>query len=240
MRITVPGVALIICLQFISAPGFSQQIPKNKYGLPVVNDVKLYNELVAVDSNKKMIDLQTMIPALAMDVKYATTNNFSHRKLYPYAKCFFRSDAAKALKAVEDDLNKMNLGLKVFDSYRPYSVTVQMWDVLPDSTYLATPWNGSGHNCGAAIDLTLINLKTGKELPMPSAYDEPTERAWHSYSCSDSARTANRTTLRSVMEQHGFVIYPYEWWHYFFGADWKQRYEMLDLSFDELTILQPK
>ena len=112
-----------------------------------------------------LVDVKRMIPGIVLDIRYATTNNFTGQKLYPAARCCLRREAAVNLKAVQQELHAMGLGLKVFDGYRPLSVQKKMWAVYPNPGYVADPAKGSRHNRGAAVDLTLVKLD-GSELPI--------------------------------------------------------------------------
>lgn len=211
---------------------FAQQLPLNKYGLPVVNNVKLYGQLVAADSNQAFVNITTYIPNIRKDVRYATAANFTRQVLYPQAAVYLRLPAAKALKAVQMELNKKGLGLLMYDGYRPYHITEKMWQIVPDDRYAADPAKGSGHNRGVAVDLTIIDLHTNKPLTMPTDFDDFTEKAHHNYSVSDPAIAANRKLLRNIMEAHGFIALETEWWHYYL-KDYKQ-YPLTDLPFSSL------
>ncbi|HRH60231.1 MAG TPA: M15 family metallopeptidase, partial [Chitinophagaceae bacterium] len=138
-------------------------MPKNGYGLPVVAKKQLYKQTVASDSNQAMLNISKLIPGIAIDLRSASTNNFMHRAMYPYGTSvtYMRLPAAKALLRVQQELNKQGLGLKIFDAYRPYSVTEKFWELVHDERYVADPKKGSGHNRGIATDLTIINLQTG-------------------------------------------------------------------------------
>jgi D-alanyl-D-alanine dipeptidase len=208
-------------------------VRKNQYGLQVINDVKAYCQTVSADSNKRMVLLRQYISPLIVDFKYATKNNFTHSVLYHRPELFARLPVAKALQKVEEALKEKGLGLKFFDAYRPYSVTEKMWKIVPDERYAASPAKGSGHNRGIAVDVTLIDLKTGAELPMPTAFDDFSDKAHHDYMQLDSAVKANRSLLKAVMGQYGFTALSTEWWHYFienYSED-----ELLDINFDLLN-----
>ncbi|AUD03729.1 M15 family metallopeptidase [Spirosoma pollinicola] len=191
-------------------------LPKSKYGLPVVNDAGIYKQLVATDPDNELVDMRTLIPDAQFDVTYATTNNLVKRKLYPTADVFMRKTAALALQKASQNLEKQGFGFIFFDGYRPYAVTEIFYEVIKDTTFVADPHKGSRHNRGMAIDLSLYDRKTGKRLSMPSDYDETTPRAFQSFMQSDSASLAHRAVLRSAMEGVGFAIFPWEWWHYDF------------------------
>jgi D-alanyl-D-alanine dipeptidase len=138
----------------------------------------------------------------------------------------------EALKAVEEELRPLGFGLKVFDGYRPYRVTVVFYEAYHDSNFVASPYTGSRHNRGCAVDLTLIDLKTGKEPVMPTPYDSFTKEAAADYAGATPAALLNRQLLQKVMLKHGFVLYPSEWWHFDFGG-WKD-YPVMDIPFEDL------
>ena len=126
-------------------------------------------------------------------------------------------------------------GLVVFDRYRPWSVTRLFWDVTPEDKkeFVADPSQGSRHNRGCAVDLSLYERSSGREVEMPSAYDEMTERAYPDYGGGPPEARARRAILRAVMEAEGFTVYSSEWWHYDY-KDWAQ-YPILDLPFSSLS-----
>lgn len=174
-----------------------------------------------------LVDLAEFDPRLRLDIRYATTNNFMGIVMYPEARALLQRSAAEALLRAHDRLIEQGYGLIVLDAYRPWSVTRMMWDRFPaDRAYLADPLQGSRHNRGAAIDVTLFDLATGEEVPMPSGFDEFTQRAHPDYAGGTDAERAARDRLRAAMEAEGFTVYPNEWWHFDF-ADW-QAYPVLN------------
>ncbi|GEO08522.1 hypothetical protein SAE01_10180 [Segetibacter aerophilus] len=180
--------------------------------------------------------LQPFISQLVIDLKYATKNNFTGRVLYTEATAYARLPVAILLKKINEQLNKAGLGLKVYDAYRPYQVTKKMWKVVHDERYTANPTKGSGHNRGAAVDVTLVKISTGEELAMPTAFDDFSEKAHHGYNNLSKEVLDNRALLKTTMEKFGFVSLSTEWWHYSLpnAAD---RFELLDLSFNQLKHL---
>src|SRR5690606_25537643 len=138
---------------------------------PVVRSVAQYHAQVQADSNMQLVK----VTDIATDVRYATTHNFTKQQLYPFAAVWLRRPAYEALQRLQAVLKPMGLGLKIYDGYRPYRITEKMWEIVPDDRYAADPKKGSGHNRGIAVDLTLIYLKTGKEMPMPTDFDDFTE-----------------------------------------------------------------
>ncbi|MEG5058811.1 M15 family metallopeptidase [Microcoleus sp. A2-C5] len=179
----------------------------------------------------RLVDIRKVNPNIRLDIRYATANNFLKRKLYSQAKCALRSSVAQKLALVQTDLEKIGLGLKVYDCYRPFSVTKQMWEVWPDPNYVANPARGSRHNRGAAVDLTLVD-RTGKELEMPTPYDDFTKKAHRDYNGGSAQSRKNRQTLENAMKKQGFIGITTEWWH-FDSEDW-QKFAILDVSLTEI------
>jgi D-alanyl-D-alanine dipeptidase len=204
---------------------------------PVINNVKAYKNTILLDSSKRLVSLQMFIPQLVIDLKYATKNNFTHAVLYSEPSAFARLAAATALKKINADLNKIGLTLKIFDAYRPYSVTREMWKLVHDERYAANPTKGSGHNRGVAFDVTLARISTREELQMPTQFDDFSERAHHGYSHLPAEVIQNRELLKTTMEKFGFVSLSTEWWHYSL-PDAASRFELLDLSFKQLNKLE--
>jgi len=215
---------------------YAQDTSLNKYGLWVIKDAKTLSYVIMHDSNKQMIDIKKLIPTIVLDLRYATTNNFMHKKLYPaISTTYVRLPAAKALQRVQSELNKMGLGLKIFDAYRPYSVTEAMWEPIKDERYVADPKKGSGHNRAIAVDLTIINLKTKKELPMGTSFDNFSDTAHQTFSGLPEQILHNRNLLKNLMEKNGFKPLETEWWHYFLPN--ANEFEISDVSFKSLKKL---
>ncbi|MGC9526594.1 MAG: M15 family metallopeptidase [Limnospira sp.] len=185
-----------------------------------------------VSNSDRLVDIESVNPNIRLDIRYATSNNFLGRSLYSVPRCLLRADVADRLSRVQDDLENMGLGLMVYDCYRPWSVTRQMWEILPDSRYVANPSRGSRHNRGAAVDLTLVDLKTGEPLEMPTDFDDFTETAARDYWGNPPQVRRNSDLLEYKMKKQGFVSLITEWWH-FDAEDW-QRYDLLDIGLDEI------
>jgi D-alanyl-D-alanine dipeptidase len=137
------------------------------------------------------------------------------------------------LDSIQRELETRGLGLKIFDGYRPFSVTRKMWEILPDDRYVANPKNGSRHNRGAAVDVTLVD-STGNELEMPTVFDDFSEKAGHDFMDLPQHILTNRSLLKEIMTKYGFMPIKTEWWHY----DLKnyEQYPILDKTFEEIDL----
>ena len=224
---------LFILLFFITSRA---QTNPNEYGLYVINNIETYNTLVEKDSNKLLVDIEKYITGIVLDIRYATNSNFVGEAVYNIPRAYTRLPVAKALKKVQNELMKENLGLKIFDAYRPYSVTVKFYYKVKDTNFVASPKKGSRHNRGCAVDLTIIDLKTGKEIEMPTEYDDFTEKASHNFKDLPENVLKNRQKLKEIITKNGFKVFTTEWWHYDFNG-W-ENYELMDISFEELTGLE--
>jgi zinc D-Ala-D-Ala dipeptidase len=194
----------------------------------------LFVTTICFNLQAKLIEVTKINPTIKLDIRYSTSNNFTGKIIYPFAKLFLEEEAAIALDAVQKELNTLGLGLKVFDGYRPLSVQEIFWKICPDEHYVANPAKGSRHNRGAAVDLTLIDLKKEKELKMPSDYDDFTPKAHRDY-LRMKAKTArqNCKLLELIMLKYGFIGIPTEWWHFDF-YNW-EKYPIQNISFNELS-----
>ncbi len=234
LSLYIPTVALLFFIHV--APTMAQHTVTSQYGVPIIKDIDSYLETVKQDSCKGMTELRSIIPGIVYDLRYAGTNNFMHRRMYPKNTklTFLRAPAATALQKVQQELNAQGYGLKIFDAYRPYSVTVRFWELVKDERYVANPSKGSGHNRGLAVDLTIINLSTGKELEMGTGFDNFTDSAHHNFTQLPQSVLNNRKFLKDTMEKYGFSLFDTEWWHYYWPND--RNYEVLDLEAKRIYI----
>ncbi len=204
---------------------------QNKYGLKTTG-LNAYHATLKDNPQKELVNLAVFAPDIVLDIGYATEKNFTGKRIYTLARAYARRPAAEALKKAQAEFRKRGYGIKVYDAYRPYKATVRFYEVYQDTTYVASPYRGSRHNRGCALDITLVDLKTGKELPMPTAWDAFDKQAWPTAIVADPAIRANRDLLISVMEQNGFTVYEHEWWHFDYNR-WND-YEVMDIDFEEL------
>jgi len=178
-----------------------------------------------------LADVKKLDSTIVLDIRYATENNFTGKKIYDEARFFMRKEAALKILEVQKELQRYGLSLKVFDGYRPLSVQKKFWEIMPDERYVADPKKGSRHNRGMAVDLTLVD-KEGKEIPMPTPYDDFTEKASRDYYDLPAQILINRKFLEDIMVKYGFTGFPTEWWHFDYKG-W-EKYDVLDVEFSEI------
>jgi D-alanyl-D-alanine dipeptidase len=182
----------------------------------------------------ELVELTTLDPAIHLDIRYATTNDFLGTPVYTQARAFIQRPAAEALVRALHKLQPLGYGLLIHDAYRPWYVTKIFWDATPPEgkIFVADPSQGSRHNRGCAVDLTLYDLATGKPIEMPGTYDEMSPRSFPDYPGGTSLQRWHRDLLRRAMESEGFTVYEHEWWHFDY-KDWHE-YPILNIKFEDL------
>lgn len=180
----------------------------------------------SMTNDVKFLAIRDVDPSIVIDVRYATTNNFTGKVLYPNDEMFLVKDAALRLKRVNDRLKEKGLRLKLWDAYRPLSIQKKLWETVPDDRYVADPIKGSRHNRGCAVDVTIVDSQ-GNELPMPTGYDDFSEKAHMDYMNLTTEQIANRQLLKDVMTAEGFTPITTEWWHY--DAPGWENYPVMDI-----------
>jgi zinc D-Ala-D-Ala dipeptidase len=181
-----------------------------------------------------LVELITLDPAIHLDIRYAQSNNFLSTPVYTQARAFLQRPAAEALVRVSRKLQPLGYGLLIHDAYRPWYVTKIFWEATPPDgkIFVADPKQGSKHNRGCAVDLTLYNLATGKPVEMPGLYDEMSPRSFPNFPGGTSLQRWRRDLLRRAMESESFTVNEDEWWHFDF-RDWKY-YQILNAPFERL------
>lgn len=205
---------------------------ETKSSLSICIDSCEYIQSVDSNGHFRMIELNRLIPGIALDIRYAGTNNFSREPFYTESAAFLRLPAALALAKVQKELKSLGLGLIVYDAYRPYSVTCKIYNKVRDTLFAAPPWTGSRHNRGCAIDLNIIRLASGKEIKMPTPFDEFSPKAAPGFTNLPDSIKTNRDFLIAIMGKYGFEVNPSEWWHYDYKG-WNI-YPLMDLNFKQL------
>lgn len=159
-----------------------------------------------------LVDIETVNPYIVVDLRYATADNFTGEVVYDFHKCYLRKEVAQAISDVQVDLEMLGFGLKIWDGYRPMQAQWKFWNLVPDERYVSHPSKGGRHTRGTAVDVTLVY--EGKEVPMPSAFDDFSERAHRNFADLPPEILDNRNLLEEVMRDHGFIGLDTEWWHF--------------------------
>lgn len=219
---------LIFLFCWINANAFAQ----NPYGLVVISDYQAYKETVKVNKDNQLVEIKKAIPSVLLDIRYATKNNFMEQVMYNQARAFARKPVVDQLKNIQAILKTKGFGLKIYDAYRPYAITVAFYQKASDKNFVANPAKGSKHNRGCAIDLSLVDLKSGKELPMPTPYDSFSPAAAPDFLNLPPEVIKNRNFLIATMEANGFKVIANEWWHFDFNG-W-QNFDLMDIPFKKL------
>lgn len=181
-----------------------------------------------------LVELVKLDTSFHLDIRYATNNNLVGKPVYKEARAFLQRPAAEALVNVGKELKPLGYGLLIFDGYRPWKVTKTFWDMTSkeNKKFVADPKIGSKHNRGCAIDLSLYEITTGKEVQMTGVYDEMSERSYPYYTGGTEIQRKMRDLLRTKMEANGFTVYDYEWWHFDY-KDWKT-YRVENIPFSKI------
>ena len=213
---------------------------------PVRPVAKLRKEALAAAPPKEdgafreaeLVELASLDSAIHLDIRYATNNDFLGTAVYTQARAFLQRPAAEALVRALLKLQPLGYGLLIHDAYRPWYVTKIFWDATPPEgeIFVADPAQGSRHNRGCAVDLTLYDLAGGAPIEMPGTYDEMSPRSFPDYPGGTSLQRWHRDLLRRAMESEGFTVYEHEWWHFDY-KDWRE-YPILNIKFEDLHLGQ--
>ncbi len=182
-----------------------------------------------------LVELIRLDPSIRLDLRYATTNNFTGRQLYEQPRAFMVRIAAEALKRAHISARADGFGFTIFDAYRPWRITKALWDATPPGpqrNYVANPKRGSRHNRGCAVDLTLHRLKDGIPVEMPSAFDDFSAKAHRKYDDDSAQARRHAELLEEYMAAADFIGLSNEWWH-FDHKDWA-KYPVLDIPLGKM------
>lgn len=201
------SIAILLCF-LSSACSFSKEIMNN--------------------NNETLVNIKQVNPRILIDMRYATSNNFTGHRVYSKDICLALPIVADKLSRIQTELEKQGLGLKVYDCFRPKSAQQKFWELVPDERYVSNPAKGSRHTRGTTVDLTLVD-RDGNELEMPSGFDDFSEKAHRSFMACSAKAVRNRALLEKLMVSEGFEPLPTEWWH-FDLTGWRS-YPELELEF---------
>ena len=184
-----------------------------------------------VAAESEFVDLKSVDPTIAIDLRYASENNVAHRALYPPGTpALVRASLANRLAVAQKYLKEKGYGLKIWDAYRPQSIQEKLFQAVPNRSFVSDPKEGVGsmHIRGAAVDATLVDA-SGREVPMPTDFDNFTPAALMEYRGHDQIVRANLKLLQKAMAHGGFYGLRTEWWH-FCASDWKRYPPVPDLK----------
>ena len=155
------------------------------------------------------------IPDIYVELMYATDNNFTGVRIYDFTDAYLRYGTVKKLANVQKELKEQGYSLKIWDAYRPFEAQQKLWEVYPDSNYVANPANGmKKHNLGGTVDITMV-AADGSVISMPTEFDDFSLKADRDYSdIEDEEAVKNVMILQNAMENNGFTGYQGEWWDY--------------------------
>ena len=176
----------------------------------------------AIAAEPELVNLKALEPTLVVELRYATSRNLTGRALYPAdMPALLRPEVAERVLHAHTELRVRGYGLKIWDAYRPKAAHDQLWNLAPNVDYVANPASGGSlHTWGIAVDATLVDLE-GRELQMPTDFDEFTPAAMLRYHGPDETVRRRLRILQSAMARAGFYGMRTEWWH-FVVRDWKQ------------------
>ncbi|MBR3933016.1 MAG: M15 family metallopeptidase [Clostridia bacterium] len=165
-------------------------------------------------NDEDFVKVKDYIPDIVVDLRYATANNFTKQKIYDFTDAWLRYGTVKKLSLVQEELQQKGMSIKIWDGFRPTSAQFKLWDVCPNSTYVANPNNGfSSHSRGNTVDITVVGAN-GKEIVMPTGFDDFSKLADRDYSDCSNEAASNALMLEKLMKKHGFIPYSGEWWHF--------------------------
>lgn len=171
--------------------------------------------LLPEPDEKAFVRVIDYIPAIRQSLAYATVNNFTGYRIYDFTDAYLRYGTVKKLRKVCEELEQQGVGLMIWDGFRPVSAQAKLWEICPDPAFVSNPTTGRRSHCrGNTVDVTLYDLETGAELPMPTGFDNFTAYADRDYGDCSPEAAANARLLEETMEKYGFTPYFSEWWHF--------------------------
>jgi zinc D-Ala-D-Ala dipeptidase len=175
-----------------------------------------------------LVNVQAIDDSIVLDMRYATTNNFTGKVIYPANLCILQRETATKLCNANSKLKSMGYKLKIWDAYRPIYVQKLFWEMIHDSRFVADPSDHpSRHNFGTAVDVTLVDFNNN-ELIMPSEFDDFSEKAYGTDKNMSSTAKKNLTILISIMKESGFLTIDTEWWH--FEDNGFKKFQLVDID----------
>jgi D-alanyl-D-alanine dipeptidase len=184
-------------------------------------------------NDSDFVSIQSVDRTITIDLRYADSNNVTHRSIYPPGTAaVVRASVAQRLAVAQKYLKAKGYGLKIWDAYRPAVTQKKLWDATHNRSFVADPTGGVGsmHTRGAAVDATLVD-SSGNEVAMPTDFDNFTPAAMIVYQGADPVVRSNLKLLQKAMAHAGFYGLRTEWWH-FCAPDWKKYPPVPELKID--------
>lgn len=158
--------------------------------------------------DEDLVRVADYIPDIRQALAYATVNNFADQRIYDFTDAYLRYGTVKKLAKVCEELAEQGIGLMIWDGFRPVAAQAKLWEICPDATFVSHPVTGNRSHCrGSAVDVTLVDLETGKELPVPTGFDNFTAYADRDYTDCSPEAAQNAALLEDTMVKHGFKPY---------------------------------
>ena len=180
----------------------------------VIPDPEIDLDAMPQRKEDDFVKVTDYIPDIVVELRYASMNNFTGRRVYNFSDLYLRYGTVLKLMEVQKELRQQGLLLKVWDGFRPTDAQYTLWNSKPDPMYVSNPANGfSSHSRGNTVDITLVDA-SGNEVEMPSDFDAFSAMADRDYGDCSQTAAANAQMLQALMEKHGFTGYQEEWWHY--------------------------
>ncbi len=205
---------------------FQSTFPKG-----MIRNYEEYVSLITKYPEKRLVKITDYIKNASVDLKYAQSDNFFHKPVYSRDVAFLNVKACEALQKVHEEMMSEGCRLIIWDAYRPYSVTVLMWNIVKDARYAAPPEKGSRHNRGMAVDVSFEKIN-GETVEMPTKFDECKRESSPLFNGISNEARKNRDYLISKMSKYGFKVLNSEWWHFDYKDYWTV--PVMDVSLEDL------
>lgn len=211
-------LAVLLCVGLASCvqkPDIGQTVPPETVAASLPQTVpEVPAQTLPEPEDAVFVAVSDYLPEILVDLKYATEDNFTGQVVYDFSTAYLRYGTVVKLAAVQEDLAQLGLGLKLWDGFRPVAAQFRLWEICPDTRFVANPETGfSSHSRGNTVDVTLVDSQ-GAEVEMPTAFDDFSAKADRDYSDCTAGAASNAQILEILMEKHGFSGYRREWWHF--------------------------
>ena len=223
MKQTLGLISWLLAMVILLPGCFAEKTAEEQPAIPQEAERIENQEKVAEDTetppvqepeDTEFVRVTDYVPGIRVELQYATPDNFTGQVIYNFSDAYLRYGTVKKLSAAQSALAELGCGLKIWDAFRPPAAQFLMWEICPDSTYVANPNKGfSSHSRGNTVDLTLVT-SDGAEVVMPTGFDDFSKKADRDYSDVEPEAAEHAMLLENVMTDAGFQPYAGEWWHF--------------------------